>query len=99
MIGVENQRKNSIIRSYKEVPICGGGHGPSIRPDAWINHDDVHRSLGKITVGAFDDQRRFQNVVRMYLMRNVNNLSRGSDSKNDSLHNADEGIRKAKVGR
>lgn len=90
--------QQAVIRCQKEMPIEQHHRDIACRADARIDHGDVDRALGKISVGARQPESGLGGPVRKNLVGQIDETGHGRRAENPAFHHPDERITQAEVG-
>jgi len=69
----------------------------AVRPHAWVDHDYVNRVDGEVPVGLGDGHRAVKDVERVDAVADVYDLRIRVLLEDDTLHRADEMVRRTEV--
>src|SRR5581483_5190162 len=87
-----------IIRSHEKPVARVNSHCPAHTANAGINDADEDRSEREIAITGSQHPRTRKNILRPNFMRNINQLSIGSNAERHTLHHSDVAVSKPKVG-
>lgn len=89
--------KDSVVRPDKELVGAFDQNGPAFRANARIYYRDMNRAGWKVFLSSEQVERTRMNVLRWYIVSEVNDPGRRIDGKDHALHRPNEIILCAEV--
>src|SRR4030042_718915 len=93
-----NHCEKAIVGSYEKIVLSHKKNGLSVPPYLGIHYRQVNRSLWKIGIGVGQDKGSFPNIVRAYLVGNIDKKTLRIDVQNHALHRSNIMVFCAKIG-
>src|SRR2546429_4933392 len=90
--------KQSVIGTYKEPITCMDGNGSACTPNTRINYASKDCPLRKIVITASQYPRARSDILRLYIVRNIDNVCIRGNSDDHTLHYADVAVTQSEIG-